>query len=186
MEELQKQAQNLRKQITQAAERLKLSELESELADLQVQMDKPDFWQDSQKAQPVIKREADLSRRVQPWLDLRKSTDELIELINLKDPKTQKELQDQLSAISQQLSTLKSDLRFRGPFDDHDVILSIYAGAGGTDAQDWAQMLLRMYARWAEKNQLHLKTIEQSAGGENRSKKHTHSPYPRGAFFFPT
>src|SRR3970282_949487 len=100
MEELQKQAQNLRKQITQAAERLKLSELESELADLQVQMDKPDFWQDSQKAQTVSKREADLSRRVQPWLDLRKSTDELIELINLKDPKTQKELQDQLSAIS--------------------------------------------------------------------------------------
>ena len=173
MEELQKQAQNLRKQITQAAERLKLSELESELADLQVQMDKPDFWQDSQKAQTVSKREADLSRRVQPWLDLRKSTDELIELINLKDPKTQKELQDQLSAISQQLSTLKSDLRFRGPFDDHDVILSIYAGAGGTDAQDWAQMLLRMYARWAEKNQLHLKTIEQSAGEETGIKSVT-------------
>jgi peptide chain release factor 2 len=57
-------------------------------------------------------------------------------------------------------------LRFSGPYDDHDVILSIYAGAGGTDAQDWAQMLLRMYTRWAENAGLKVKTIEQSAGEE--------------------
>ncbi len=55
---------------------------------------------------------------------------------------------------------------FNGPFDDHDAILSIHAGAGGTDAQDWAQMLLRMYVRWAEQNNFKVTTIEQSAGEE--------------------
>ena len=78
MDELHKQAENLRKQITQAAERLKFDELDSELADLRTQMAKPNFWQDSQKAQNVSKREASLVRRLQPWLHFRKSVYELI------------------------------------------------------------------------------------------------------------
>jgi peptide chain release factor 2 len=64
-------------------------------------------------------------------------------------------------------------LRFSGPHDDRDAILSIYAGAGGTDAQDFAQMLLRMYSRWAEKNRLRIKTIESSAGEEAGIKSAT-------------
>ncbi|HLG90961.1 MAG TPA: peptide chain release factor 2 [Candidatus Saccharimonadales bacterium] len=173
MEELGKRAEKLRKQIAQAVERLKLNELESELVDLRVQMQKADFWQDSQRAQQVSKREADLARRVQPWQDLQKSVNELFELIKLGDAKMQKELEVQLSTLDSQLSALKSDLRFDGPYDDHDVILSIYAGAGGTDAQDWAQMLLRMYTRWAEKKRLQVKTAEQSAGEEAGIKSAT-------------
>ncbi len=173
MDDLQKKAEKLRKQIAQAVERLKLDKLESELADFREQMARPDFWQDSQRAQQVSRREADLARRVQPWQDLQKSADELAELIKLGDPKIGKELNDQLSAISQQLVALKLELRFSGPYDDHDVILSVYAGAGGTDAQDWAQMLLRMYTRWAEKNKLQVKTAEQSAGEEAGIKSAT-------------
>ena len=173
MDDLLKRAENLRKEIAQSVERLKLDELESELADLRSQMAKSDFWQDSQKAQQVSKREADLARRVKPWQDLRKSAEELMELIKLGDPKMQKELEEQLSAVRSQLSALKRDLRFSGPYDDYDVILSIYAGAGGTDAQDWAQMLLRMYTRWAEKNKLQIKTVDQSTGEEAGVKSAT-------------
>ena len=173
MKELGKRAEKLRKQIAQAVERLKLNELESELVDLRVQMQKADFWQDSQRAQQLSKRKADLAKRVQPWQDLQKSADELFELIKLGDAKMQKELEVQLSTLDSQLSALKSDLRFDGPYDDHDVILSIYAGAGGTDAQDWAQMLLRMYTRWAEKKRLQVKTAEQSAGEEAGIKSAT-------------
>ncbi|MEX0881732.1 MAG: peptide chain release factor 2 [Candidatus Saccharimonadales bacterium] len=173
MDELQKRTEKLRKQIAQAVERLKIDELESELADLRAQMAKPDFWQDSQRAQQASKREADLARRVQPWQGLQKSADELLELIRIGDTKMEDELQEQLSALSSQLSALKRNLRFSGPYDDHDVILSIYAGAGGTDAQDWAQMLLRMYTRWAEKNKLQVKTAEQSAGEEAGIKSAT-------------
>jgi peptide chain release factor 2 len=78
----------------------------------------------------------------------------------------EKELDQQLSALGSQLLALKKELRFNGPYDDHDVILSIYAGAGGTDAQDWAQMLLRMYIRWAESHELKAENLDQSMGEE--------------------
>ena len=60
------------------------------------------------------------------------------------------DLSQQLNELVERYAKLKDDLKFAGPYDDHDVIMSIYAGAGGTDAQDWAQMLQRMYVRWAE------------------------------------
>ncbi|MDO8591436.1 MAG: peptide chain release factor 2, partial [bacterium] len=98
---------------------------------------------------------------------------ELAELAASDDASMEKELESQLSAFSFQLSALKRDLRFNGPFDDHDVILSIYAGAGGTDAQDWAQMLLRMYVRWVENKKYKVKSIEQSVGEEAGIKSAT-------------
>ena len=173
MEALRKKVENLRADVESAAGRLKLAELETELKNLRGQMAKPDFWQDAQKAQEMSKREADIARHILPWRDLQRSADELFELVKIGDAKMDNELQDQLSALSSQFSTLKRDLRFSGPFDDHDVILSIYAGAGGTDAQDWAQMLLRMYIRWAESKNLEIKTIDQSAGEEAGIKSAT-------------
>ncbi|MBI4033380.1 peptide chain release factor 2 [Candidatus Saccharibacteria bacterium] len=171
--DLQKRAENLRKQIAQAAERLKLNELSAELAEARSQMAKPDFWHDNLRAQALSKREADLSRRVQPWEELKKSSEELIELVKLGDAKMQKELEAQLSSLHSQLSSMKRELRFTGPYDDREVIFGIYAGAGGTDAQDWAQMLLRMYTRWAESHQLKAESLELSAGEEAGVKSTT-------------
>ena len=79
----------------------------------------------------------------------------------------------QVRNIQEDYEKLKKELRFQGPYDDHDVILGIYAGAGGTDAQDWAQMLLRMYVRWAEAHKLKVTTIDQSAGEEAGIKSAT-------------
>jgi peptide chain release factor 2 len=76
------------------------------------------------------------------------------------------DLADELLKLQKQYKELKKDLRFQGPFDDHQVILSIYAGAGGTDAQDWAQTLLRMYVRWADSQNLKVQTIDQTSGEE--------------------
>jgi peptide chain release factor 2 len=67
---------------------------------------------------------------------------------------------------------LKKDLKFKDQYDSYDVILSIYAGAGGTDAQDWAQMLLRMYVRWAENSECTVSLIDESAGEEAGIKEH--------------
>src|ERR1019366_4338885 len=72
----------------------------------------------------------------------------------------------QLKKARLQFETLKDELKFSCIYDERDAILSIYAGAGGTDAQDWAQMLLRMYVRWAEKQDYETKTIDQSDGDE--------------------
>jgi peptide chain release factor 2 len=84
----------------------------------------------------------------------------------LGDASMQVELDAAYNDAAAQLDALKEDLKFAGPYDDHDVIMNIYAGAGGTDAQDWAQMLLRMYVRWAERAGLDVQTIEESAGDE--------------------
>lgn len=91
---------------------------------------------------------------------------ETLELEALGDALMEKELLTQKETIQKQLKILKNQLKLAGPYDDHDALVSIFAGAGGTDAQDWAQMLLRMYVRWAEKNGYKTHTIEESAGEE--------------------
>jgi len=166
MDELRKRLENLRKQITQAGERLKLESLNSELDDLRAQMQKPNFWQDRQHAQQASKREAELARRVHPWQELSDSIGDISDLLGLNDDSILSELSAQLDRAESKFNELKNQLKFQGPFDDHEVLLSIHSGAGGTDAQDWAQMLLRMYTRWAEKNRLQVRTIDQSAGEE--------------------
>jgi peptide chain release factor 2 len=166
MEQLKKLIQELQSEIDQAGERIGLNKLEEELKQVRTKMAAPDFWHDNLKAQEVSKKEADLVRRIDPWKELQTSINDLAELAEVGDESMHGELEQQLSAINAKLSTLKKELNFRGPFDDHDVILSIYAGAGGTDAQDWAQMLLRMYVRWAEAHNLKVQTIDQTAGEE--------------------
>jgi peptide chain release factor 2 len=173
MQELQTTAANLRKDVAQAAERLKLDEQIAELDKLRAEMADPGFWQDSQNAQQVSKREAGLTQRVQPWIDLQKSANEIVDLADLGDSSMSGELGEQLSALGSQLSRLQKQLRFDGPYDDHDVILNIYAGAGGTDAQDWAQMLERMYLRWAEKQGLQANVVDESPGEEAGIKSAT-------------
>lgn len=173
MESLKQKARQLQSEINQAAERIGLEKLETELKDARTWMQRPDFWQDNLKAQEVSKREASLARRVEPWQKLQKEAAELADLIDLGDASMETELETQLSTLNSQLSILKKELRFSGPYDDHDVILNIYAGAGGTDAQDWAQMLLRMYVRWAESHNLKVQTLDQSTGEEAGIKSAT-------------
>jgi peptide chain release factor 2 len=173
MDSLKKQISELLSEINTAAARIKLDELNKELAELRAKMAAPDFWQDNKTAQEISKKEAGLARRAQPWIDLKKFAEELAELTQLNDESMQAELEKQIEDLKTKLNDLKKELRFNGPYDDHDVILSIHAGAGGTDAQDWAQMLLRMYTRWAEAHDLKVITVDQSTGEEAGIKSAT-------------
>ena len=92
--------------------------------------------------------------------------DDLLDLLTLGDESLAEDISKQFQNTSAQYSLLKKELLLSGPYDDHDVILSIFAGAGGTDAQDWAQMLLRMYNRWAEQNGMKMQVVNESAGDE--------------------
>lgn len=166
MEDLRNRAENLRKQIAQAFQNLKLDGLSAELTEVREQMAKPDFWQDSRRAQEVSRREADLARRLEPWMALKKAADELNDLTVVGDESMKAELSEQADLVQKKLDELKAELKFNGPYDDHEVLLGIYAGAGGTDAQDWAQMLERMYLRWAEKEGLHAYVLDESTGEE--------------------
>jgi peptide chain release factor 2 len=173
MERLVQRAGQLFEQIKQTAARLDLDNQEIELKRLRAEMSSPQFWHDNKLAQAVSKKEAAIARRIEPWLNLRRSAWEMVELADLNDSSMATEIASQLDEIEAKFEELKKELRFQGPYDDHDVILSIYAGAGGTDAQDWAQMLLRMYVRWAESHKLSVKTIDQSAGEEAGIKSAT-------------
>jgi len=166
MDQLKKEIQTLEEAVSQAAQSIGLEALESDLKELREQIGQPNFWKGNLKAQEVSKQEAALARRAEPWRTLVDSIYELHQLVELDDEAILAELQERFKKDRQKFAELKKDLRFQGPYDDHQVILSIHAGAGGTDAQDWAQMLLRMYVRWAEKQDLNVKTIDQSAGEE--------------------
>jgi peptide chain release factor 2 len=166
MDDLNQQALDMQVEIERAAERIDVDALVAQKIELDEQIAKPDFWSDPVKAQEVVKQQAKLERRVKPWLDLQRDVNDLVELLGFNEPTMRGDLSGQLDAVVVHLAALKEELRFSGPYDDHDVIVNIYAGAGGTDAQDWAQMLTRMYVRWADAHRFDVQTVDESAGEE--------------------
>ncbi|HEV2403293.1 MAG TPA: peptide chain release factor 2 [Candidatus Saccharimonadales bacterium] len=166
MDELAHNAADLQMAVTAALNRIGFSDLRRQQASLAHIMHQPDFWADPLKAQQLSKQHAALERRLTPWHELKSNVDDLVGLAQLGDSGLHDDLVKQLGDSRQRFEELKHELRFAGPYDQYSVILSIYAGAGGTDAQDWAQMLLRMYIRWAEANDMIVKTIDESAGEE--------------------
>ncbi len=166
MQELSKQAQNLWNAVAEAIDRLHIMALQDELERLNREIAEPNFWQDSTHAQEVSKQQSKLEGRVKPWVGLETSVREIIELAATNDASLQADLEAQLKQAETTFESLKSQLKFAGLFDDNDAIVSIHAGAGGTDAQDWAQMLYRMYARWAEQQGMKLTVDDESSGEE--------------------
>ncbi len=166
LEDLHQQALDLQAELEAAAERVDVDALVTRKLNLDKEIAKSDFWHEPQKAQEVVKQQAKLEQRIKPWLDLQKDVDDLIQLTDISDETMRPEISGNLNQLVEQFAALKQELRFSGPYDDHDAILSIYAGAGGTDAQDWAQMLMRMYVRWAEQNDYRVQVIDESPGDE--------------------
>jgi peptide chain release factor 2 len=164
--QLRTNAADLAIEIAEAANRLNIAGLQDQLDQLRTVSQQPDFWNDSTRAQDVMKQIAKLEARAEPWQRLLKTSQEVAELLELKDETLNQEISEQVAGLQTSFDILKEDLKFNGPYDTHDAIVGIYAGAGGTDAQDWAQMLLRMYLRYFEKNGWKVTTIDESAGDE--------------------
>lgn len=166
MQELQQNLSHLQASISDAIKSLKINELEQEKNKLQAQTLATDFWQNASEAQEVVKKQSRLEKRIMPWKQLETSVNELLEITSLNDASLQADLTQQYELARQRFDDLKQELKYAGPYDELDAIVSIYAGAGGTDAQDWAAMLLRMYVRWAESCGFTFMTIDESAGEE--------------------
>jgi len=173
MESLNQQIADIQIEITKALDRFGFEALVKEKRSLEAAMQQPDFWNDPQAAQNIAKHHAKLERRLAPWQDLKTSIDTLAEFKEVEDDSLTDDLAQQLDETVGQFAELKNELKFSGPHDSNDAILSIYAGAGGTDAQDWAQMLLRMYVRWAEAHNFTVTTVDESAGDEAGIKSAT-------------
>lgn len=166
MNELQSRIRTLQDEVGVALTRLSFAQIDKEERRLHDEMSEPHFWRDAGKAAQISKQHANLERRVTPWRKLRDDVSELAELAALDDLDLHADISDQVESLSENFEILKQELKFTGIYDTHSAIVSIYAGAGGTDAQDWAQMLLRMYVRFAEKKGWGVTMVEESPGEE--------------------
>lgn len=173
MQPLQKRSKELSRLIHEACAQLLIGKKSEELAKLDAELAEGDVWHNPASAQTKSKQAAHLRSQIEPWLTLRAQADDIGELMQMDDDSLATEFELQLSALEHELSRLKKDLLFKGEFDNHAVIMKISAGAGGTDAQDWAEMLERMYLRWSEKTGMKTEMIERSPGEEAGIKSST-------------
>lgn len=173
MEDLNKRIITFQSKVKSAHNNLDIVTKQEELDALASQMSQSDFWSDSNSAQKVSQRHAKLEKRVDPWVDLQIKTDELLELSQMDDGGLESEVGEQLVKLEAQYVELEDDLKFSGPYDNHNAVMTFQAGAGGTDAQDWASMLRRMYLRWAEKADVKVQMVDESRGEEAGIKSAT-------------
>lgn len=139
---------------------------EDKLTELTKQLEDPTIWQDNLKAQEISKQQSKLEAQITPWIDLRSQILDLRELAELEDESLRGDIAKQLAESEATFDDLQKELKYNGPYDDHDAILRLQAGAGGVDAMDWTAMLLRMYLRWAEKAGYKAEVVEESSGDE--------------------
>lgn len=147
-----------------------LAKKEVALEELQNRTLDPHFWDDPEVAQETLKEINRQREEIEPWRQLEREIEDLQVLAELGqeegDGSVQDELEESLARVRQQLEQLELATMLNGEYDSHDAILRIKAGSGGTEAQDWAEMLLRMYLRWCERRGFQGELIEVSPGEE--------------------
>src|SRR4051812_37509854 len=149
--------------------------LQARAQELEDQMQTPGFWDDQQTAAKVSAEHARATRRLEAWRALLGDIDDLDALGEMaeEDASLGPELEDSVSAVEARLSELEEERLFSGRYDAGDALVTVNAGAGGTDAQDWAEMVLRMLMRWAERRGFQVELLEASPGEEAGIKSAT-------------
>ena len=144
----------------------------------------PDFWDDPQTAQRKMQELNGLQTQVTAWDDLRSRAGDALELHEMaeEEPELLAELASEADALTADLERREFDLALGGKYDRGGAIIGIHAGAGGTEAQDWAQMLLRMYLRWAEKKNYKTEITDMTQGEEAGIKSATIEVYGEYAY----
>lgn len=142
----------------------------SDLEELEAQMGQPNFWNDARTAAVVSRRKATLERDLQQWREIEAKLGDVGALLELAqesgDASIEQELAAELNRLEPRLANLRLELLLSGELDPNNAIVAIHPGAGGTESQDWAQMLLRMYVRWAESKKFKVETLDFLAGDE--------------------
>ena len=166
MDKLQARVQVILEEIDKSALKLDLLEKKSKLEQLELEVSSPEIWNNPIIAQSKLQEIAKLKKIVQPWYILKSQVEDIFELLGLGEDEFLPEFESQILAFEQELTKLKRTLFFSGKFDDKDAIIRITSGVGGNDAQDFAEMVERMYIRWANKNDYSIDHIERSEGEE--------------------
>ena len=145
----------------------------SQLTELEKEISAPNFWDDPVHAQQVSKAAASLRDQTDDWGNFERRFKDASELVGLADESLRAELETEISTLETELEKRSFTAMLSGSYDTDDALLAIHAGAGGTDSQDWAAMLMRMYLRWAEKNGYQAEVLDSSEGEEAGIKSTT-------------
>lgn len=147
-------------------------QLAGRIVELERELGEPGFWDDQQRAAAISSEHARLSRRLERYERLRREYEDAAELLSM-DGEMAEEIEASLVPIRRELERLQEDALFTGEYDAGDAVVTIQAATGGTDAQDWAEMLLRMYLRWAADRAFQTELLEASPGEEAGLKSAT-------------
>jgi len=156
-------------------------QLESRIADLEQELGAPGFWDDQQHAAQVSAEHARLTRRLERYRRLTQEYQDAQELLAM-DGEMADEIAASVKPLRQELDRLQEDALFSGEYDGGDALVTLHAGTGGTDAQDWAEILLRMYLRWAQARGFQTELLEASPGEEAGLKSATFSVRGENAY----
>lgn len=140
--------------------------LADQVSELEARMGAEGFWDNQEQAARVSAEHARVSRRLERWQELSADGDDLATMLELadEDPSLAGEFEGQLLDVERRLAAFEEERLFAGDYDAGDALVTVNAGAGGTDAQDWAEMVLRMMIRWAEGRGFEVELLEASAG----------------------
>lgn len=169
-EELRLELERLLPEIEDLADALGLSPMRSEIEQLEHRAAEPGFWDDMENSQKILQRTSMLKNKVQSYEDLKAAYGDTMALIELADEEEDlsllEEAQQEVQKVRDNLETQRLTTLLTGEYDSKNAILTFHAGSGGTEAQDWAEMLYRMYNRWAERRNFKVKTLDYLDGEE--------------------
>lgn len=147
-----------------------ISKLENELSDLEDKTTNSDFWNDSKNSSVILKQITSLKSKIENFKKIKTEFDniyELNELLKLEaDEELEKELISNIKRIEKSIDKLEISTLLSGKYDANNAIITLHPGAGGTEAQDWVQMLYRMYTRWANDNGYKIEELDYLPGDE--------------------
>ncbi len=144
---------------------------------LEAKTSDPKFWSDQQKAQLIMRQIGALKDTVSTWNEISKKSSEISEVVSIalaeNDESLKDDVQKEIDRLKARFDEMEIQLMLDGPYDARDAILAVHAGAGGTESQDWAQMLMRMFLRWAERRKFKSEVLDVSPGDEAGIKSAT-------------
>ncbi|MBF6604669.1 MAG: peptide chain release factor 2 [Chloroflexi bacterium] len=168
---------DLAERIRSTSGRLDLPARETRLAELDALTSAPGFWDDQRVAQRVLRQADGLRTEIDLWRSLARRADDLVELLDLvaeaDDPELTAEVERDVADLSATFDRERTALLFSGEYDERSALITIIAGVGGTEATDWAEMLVRMYLRWAERHRFATEIVDQLEGEQAGLKSAT-------------
>ena len=170
LDELRVELVGYRPQLKELGDVLQVARAQSELDDLRIQVTYDGFWDDAEKSQKVMQKIRKLENTVDKFRHLNQKLEDTIALIDLcmeeDDDSSNEEILQDVESFKEELEAEKLSTLLTGEYDSSNAILTFHAGAGGTEAQDWAQMLYRMYNRWAERHDFKVSLLDYLDGDE--------------------